>query len=80
MGNELRVLFQHLFEPGKEAAIRRKMGQILSTAHEIGGSISQEAEALNRDVVQFLEKPQDRKNIAVMKNHALKLEQETREL
>lgn len=56
------------------------MEKILSTAHQIGGRVQQEAEMLNEDVARFLQHPKDPMNISRMKNHALKLEQETREL
>jgi hypothetical protein len=78
MGNELRSLFKDLFRPKSEKAVRVKMKAILTTAKEIGGSIEKEAEELNRDVMSFLENPNE--NISKIKNHALKLEQETREL
>lgn len=80
MGKELRSLFKDLFDPKLEGAVRKKMGQILATASQIGGSLQREAEELHRDLIYFLEKPTDQSRSAMMKQHALKLEQETREL
>lgn len=79
MGDQLRSLFQHLSQGhGKE--VGKKMSQILITAHEIGSPIAQEAERLKVDLEKFLQNPGDPKLANIMKKHALRLEQETREL
>jgi len=80
MGRELRSLFKDLFDPRHAGVVREKMGRILATASQIGSPLKEEAEQLHTDVVQFLERPQDPKRLAVMKQHALRLEQETREI
>lgn len=80
MGKELRALFVDLFDPKHAKKVHRKMEEILATARQIGGPIQLEAERLNGDVIKFLERPGDPKRLIVMKEHALRLEHETREL
>ena len=80
MGEQLRALFDDLFDPRLEGRIRQKVKQILVTASQIGGTIKQQAEQLYSDVDNFLQRPGVEKLVARMKQHALKLEQETREL
>ncbi len=80
MGNELRSLFEDLFADKRGEAIEKKIGEILRISSLIGGPLQKEAAEFHADVVQFLKKPKDKKRIAVMKKHALRLEQETREL
>lgn len=80
MGRELRELFKDLFNPSHAGAIRQKMGRILATASQIGSPFKEEAEQLHADITQFLERPQDPKRLAVMKRHAMRLEQETKEI
>lgn len=77
---ELKDLFKDLFKPGKEAVILSKMEDVLKLATLIGGSIADEAKILERDVVCYLKNPQDKKLKAILKNHALRLEQETENL
>jgi len=80
MGEELRSLFKDLFAENRAIEVERKMEEILQISSKIGGSIHGEAGLLHRDVMQFLRNPKDRKLIAIMKKHALRLEQETREI
>lgn len=80
MGDELRDLFKDLFHPEKRALIKSKMEDILKTASQIGGGVAKEAAALHNDVIQYLEHPSDRNAIAILKNHAMRLENETREI
>ena len=80
MGKELRELFKDLFDLEKRGLVREKMDEILETAAKIGGPMEMEAELLCMDVLRFLENPDNEKCIAVMEEHALRLEQETREL
>ena len=80
MGDELRLLFNDLFDPRLEGAVRKQMARILGIAKQIGGSIKEEAERLNADVLQFLQRPGNPKLLAKMKQHALRLEQQMREL
>lgn len=80
MGEELRDLFKDLFRPDAKAVIEQKMRDILKTARLLGGSLVQEAETLNADVAKYLKHPKDPKIAAVLKEHAIRLEQETREL
>lgn len=56
------------------------MGKILAIAAQIGGPIHKEAEQLSIDIHSFLKNPKDPKLTAIMKKHALHLEQETREI
>jgi hypothetical protein len=79
MGKELRSLFRDLFDPNHKQTVVKKMGRILETAREIGGPVYKEAKMLNQDIEQYLAHPLDSKRIAVMKEHAARLEQETRE-
>ena len=80
MGEELRSLFADLFDPRHSRIVRQKMARIQAVATQIGGSIRKEAEQLNSDVIRYLDHPNDPKLVAVMKEHALKLERETREI
>lgn len=80
MGAELRALFKDLFDPRHSQQVRQKMGKILATASQIGGPIKDEAERLNADIGNFLQRPGDAKLLAVVKAHAMRLEQETREI
>ena len=80
MGHELRSLFKDLFVPGREKVVKAKINKILELASEIGGSIQGEAETLKRDVENYLKQTDNRAMIAVLKKHALRLEQETREI
>lgn len=80
MGEELRDLFKDLFRPDAKAIVEQKMRDILKTAKLIGGRAAQEAEMLNADVAKYLKHPKDPKITAVLKEHAIRLEQETREI
>jgi hypothetical protein len=80
MGEELRSLFNDLFDPTCARTLRQKMARIVAIARQIGGSIKDEAEQLNNDLLNFLNSPNDPTFISIMKEHALKLEQETREI
>lgn len=80
MGEELRSLFQDLFHPAHARIVRQKMARIVAIARQIGSPIKEEAERLSADLLNFLDHPNDPALIAMMKEHALKLEQETREI
>lgn len=80
MGDELRSLFVDLFDPKRKTAVRQKMARILSIASQIGGPLQKEAERLDGDVAKFLERPSDLHLQKVLKEHALRLEEETREI
>lgn len=80
MGDELRSLFKDLFAQKSRGVIEKRMEEILKTSREIGGLLQKEAAELHRDVLQFLNSPKNKKLIAIMKKHALRLEQETREI
>ncbi len=80
MGDELRSLFRDLFDPRLARTVKQKMGKIMATAHQIGGSIEKEAHELSREINRYLEHPSDPKLLILMKEHALRLEQETREI
>ena len=80
MGEELRSLFQDLFDPTYARTVRQKMARIVAIARQIGGTIKDEAEQLNADLLNFLNNPNDPTFMSIMKAHALKLEQETREI
>lgn len=80
MGNELRHLFKDLFDPKRAQSVRHQMGKIMATAQQIGGSIEKEAAQLHRDIHRFLEHPTDPKLMIQMKEHAMRLEQETKEI
>lgn len=80
MGNELRSLFKDLFVESHAKKVKEKMEEIVKTSSQIGGHLHEEASQLQRDVSQFLQNRNDKKWIAIMKKHALRLEQETREI
>jgi hypothetical protein len=80
MRNELRSLFEDLFADQRGEDVEKKVEEIVRISSLIGGSLQKEAAEFHADVVRFLKKPKDKKRIAVMKKHALRLEQETREL
>jgi hypothetical protein len=80
MGEQLRALFKDLFDPRSAREVLHKMKHILELARQIGGSIKDEAEQLNGDIVKFLAEPADPKRLATVKKHAMRLEQETKEL
>lgn len=80
MGDELRSLFMDLFDPRHSRVLRQKMARIVAIARQIGSPIKEEAERLNADLLNFLDNPNDPKFISIMKAHALKLEEETREI
>ena len=80
MGDELRALFKELFHPEKGEATLAKMEAILKTASKIGGPLFLEAKELHADVTSYLKNPKDKKLIARLKEEALKLEDQTREI
>lgn len=80
MGKELREVFKDLFDPSRRAVAKEKMSDILDTAAQIGGPIEMEAELLYMDLLRFIDHPNDEMCIKIMKEHAMRLEQETREL
>lgn len=80
MGNELRSLFKDLFDPSKQIEVSKKTAHLLRTAAQIGGSVYSEAEQLSKEIEAFLKNRKDGKLLALMKKHALHLEQETREI
>lgn len=80
MGKELRALFADLFDLSKRESVKRQIHHIINTAEQIGGPLFKEAISLHREVCRFLEHPQDPELLEHLKNLALKIEQETREL
>jgi len=80
LGDELRALFRDLFDPKSEEKALAEMERIRNIAHQIGGSIKDQAEQLRADVFKFLLDPNDPKLLALMKAHALRLGQEMREI
>lgn len=80
MGHELRVLFNDLFDLKRSSLTQERMGKILRTACEIGGSIEREANELKGDIERFFAHPKDPNAIENLKRHALRLKQETREI
>ncbi len=79
MGKELRALFKNLQAKNRER-VRRELEAIQKLAGQIGSPIKQEADRLRQDIEKYLEKPNDPKLAQIVKQHALHLEQETREL
>lgn len=79
MGKELRALFKNLQTKDREH-VRQELEEIQKLAGQIGSPIKQEADRLRQDVEKHLEKPNDPKLAQIVKQHALHLEQETREL
>lgn len=80
MSHELHALFQDLFDSKKRNFAKEKMEKILSLAQKIGGPIEMEAELLYMDILKFLDDPNDPKTFDVLKEHALRLDQETKEI
>ncbi len=80
MGDELRSLFKDLFVEAHVRKVGEKMEKILKTSLQIGGPLHEEAARLQRDVLQFLKNRKNKKWVAIMKKHALRLERETREM
>ncbi|PIS03069.1 MAG: hypothetical protein COT85_03305 [Chlamydiae bacterium CG10_big_fil_rev_8_21_14_0_10_42_34] len=80
MGHELRSLFKDLFDPSHADQIHKKMGKILQIANQIGGSVKEDAQRLQNDIESYLEMPNDPKRLAIMKRHALRLEESSKEI
>jgi len=82
LGSELRALFKDLktFNPSRSREVHLKMDQIILAASQIGGSILDEAKRLELDIDHFIENPEDPRFGAILRQHALRLEQETRDL
>jgi hypothetical protein len=80
LGSELRSLFSDLFTPNQRNQVRQKIECILEAAKQIGNPIYAEAIQLHAEILQYLKNPKDPHLIALMKKHALHLEQETREI
>jgi hypothetical protein len=80
LGAELRSVFHDLFDEKRRGVVKQKMAQIVEDARRIGGTIAQEAERLERDVLRYLEKPTDEKRKEIVKAHALRLEQQMGEI
>jgi hypothetical protein len=80
MGDALRDLFKDLFRHDMRAVVEAKMNEILKTAALIGGPLAKEAEELAKDIQHYLKDPTDPKRIAILKKHAMRLQQETKEL
>ncbi|MBU6383739.1 MAG: hypothetical protein KGR16_05430 [Verrucomicrobia bacterium] len=80
MGEALRDLFKDLFRPEAKQMTQAKMRAILKTAQQIGGSLAEEAQRLHSDIERYFKHPQDPKILAILKKHAMHLEQETREI
>lgn len=82
LGKELRALFNEL-KPLKIRRIdhiRHHMDKIESLAKKIGKPLDEEAARLRLDVERFLEKPSDPRLVEILQQHAMRLEQETREI
>ncbi|HSX26174.1 MAG TPA: hypothetical protein VLE89_04115 [Chlamydiales bacterium] len=79
MGKQLRLLFRDLHD-GKMQNIEQEMEKIMKMAKEVGGPLEREAKQLQKDVTAFMKQPDDPRIGDVMKRHALRLEQETREI
>lgn len=80
LGRELRALFKTLDHPGNRAKIIKQMDHVLHLAEGIGDPLLAEAVRLKTDVLRFLDAPGDEKLAGIVKEHALRLEQETREI
>ncbi len=82
LGKELRALFKDLkdFDSSRSREIHLQMDQIVLTASQIGGSILEEAKQLVLDIANFIEHPENPRFAEILKKHALRLEQETRDL
>ena len=80
LGNELRDLFKDLFHPEKRVAIEAKIEDILKASSLIGGQVAEEAKKLAEEVRCYLKDPKNKKWIHTLKQHAMHLEQQTRDL
>lgn len=80
LGRELRALFKSLEHPGDRAKILRQLDHVAHLAEEAGDPLQTEAARLKTDVLRWLDAPGDEKLAEIVKEHALRLEQETREI
>ena len=82
LGKELRTLFKDLkaYDPSKSRAIHLQMDQIVLTCSQIGGVVLEEAKQLELDIDNFIEHPENPRYGEALRKHALRLEQETRDL
>ncbi len=80
LGRELRALFKAFEHPGDRARILKLMDHVLKLAEGIGDPLFAEAARLKTDVLRFLEAPKDEKLEGIVKERALRMEQETREI
>ena len=60
--------------------IQKRLQRVLRLASAIGGSVGIDAERLKGDIAQFLAHPSDPQINAALRDHALRLEQETKEI
>lgn len=80
LGRELRGLFKTLEHPGDRTKILRQLDHVIQLAEEAGDPLQTEAARLKTDVLRWLDAPGDEKLAEIVKEHALRLEQETREI
>jgi len=82
LGKELRALFKDLkvYDASKRREIHLQMDQIVLTCSQIGGTVLEEAKQLVLDIDNFLEHPENPRFGEILRKHALRLEQETRDL
>lgn len=80
MGDALKDLFKDLFRPSMRPVVEARMNEILKIATLIGGPLAKEAATLSKDIHHYLKDPNDPKRIAIVKKHAMRLEQETKEI
>jgi hypothetical protein len=60
--------------------IEREMAKIVELAEMLGDPVREEARRLQNDVSAYLKDPSDKRIESILKKHALRLEQETREI
>ncbi len=82
LGKELCSFFQklHKSESLQPNQIRQHVNRILEMATLIGDPLKKEAVQLNRDVEHWLKRPDEEPSLLKVREQALKLEQETREI
>ena len=80
----LEIIGQIVREPSSlpscQAKAKNEMKEVLERAQEIGGKLFKDVQALNRDFLQFLKKPDHGTMSSKMIEDALRIKHEMREL
>lgn len=80
LGQELRLLFNDLFQEERSFAALQRMERIVKMADQMGSPMQEEARRLQLDIETYLHNPNDKRAREQVKEHGLRLERETRQL